>query len=328
MIGASEEDRQYRRGMVLGLTMAEIMLLLIFLLLLILAAKLVEERKFAETAAQERDRAVAAKTEAEKKLAALEPLLEEIRRTNPEAYDITKEYQKAKAEADEAKKQLTAAKSAMEVLEEVRKHNPEMTQEEAARELARLAEVGRGMEEQAADLLPAAEPEEAIAHLQKAALIGDQAMKSGKSPEELLAGASCQQDLDVCKSGNIDLTQKLAKKGGTLPSCWVNALTGETQYIFTAYLRNDGIYLEDNKVPGRETEQAALPIKGFSFGGAYSAGEFSAAGQPILKWSSQQDPACRFYVRVYDLTTNEKDRYVALKEKGVEQVFYINKVNK
>src|SRR4051812_25040938 len=120
MIGASEEDRQYRRGVVLGLTMAEIMLLLIFLLLLILAAKLVEERKFAEAAAQERDLAVVEKLEAEKKLASLEPLLEEIRRTNTKDYDITKEYQKVKEEAEEAKKQLAEAKSVMEILQEVK----------------------------------------------------------------------------------------------------------------------------------------------------------------------------------------------------------------
>jgi hypothetical protein len=123
MIGANEEDRQYRRGMVLGLTMAEIMLLLIFLLLHILAARLIEERKATQHFAEERDRAVAAKLEAEQRLATLQPLLDEMRRSNPKTYDITKEYTKAKQEAAAARKELAEAKSAMDVLEEMRKRN-------------------------------------------------------------------------------------------------------------------------------------------------------------------------------------------------------------
>jgi hypothetical protein len=315
--------------MVLGLTMAEIMLLLIFLLLLILAARLISEQKAARLAADARDRAVAAQHEAEEKLATLQPLLDEIRRSNPTVYDITKEYTKVKQEAEAAKKQVEEAKSAMELLEEVRKAHPEMSKEEAARELERLADVGRKIQEQATELMPSAEPEEAIKHLQMAATVGDQAMKSGKTPEDLVPSAQrCQKDLAVCKAGNSDLTQKLAQKGGTLPPCWYDALTGDTQYIFTTYLRDDGIYLKNNRVPGREVDQAALPISSFEFGRAYSAWEFTKAGRDIRQYSAKQDPECRFYVLVYDETGNDKQRYVELKEKGVEQIFYIKKVTR
>ncbi len=44
MIGSARDDKQFRRGVVLGLTMAEALLLLIFLLMLILGVRLKPRR--------------------------------------------------------------------------------------------------------------------------------------------------------------------------------------------------------------------------------------------------------------------------------------------
>src|SRR4051794_33548908 len=99
MIGAREEDRQYRRGMVLGLTMAEIMLLLIFLLLLILAAKLVFDQKKIEAAET-------ARIAAEKKLAFLDPILNQFKTGDPSTYNILQEWQKKQEEFAETERQL------------------------------------------------------------------------------------------------------------------------------------------------------------------------------------------------------------------------------
>jgi hypothetical protein len=296
MIGVREQDRQYRRGMVLGLTMAEIMLLLIFLLLLLLAAKLLADREAVKQALADRDRAVAAQVETAKQLADLQSTLDDFKRKNPEDYDILKEYQKAKTKLAETEKKLEKAESAMEILEPVQK--------------------------QAIEMSPGADPKEAIENLQAAAMVGHQALASGKSPDELIAGATCQKDLDQCKEGNVDMSKRLALKGGTLPSCWIDAMTGRPQYIFTATLRDDGIYLHDNKLTGREADQAKLPIAPLAFEHSYQSAEFVAAGQKLFQWSDAQDPACRFYVRLIDETANDKFLYKSLKEKGVEHIFF------
>jgi hypothetical protein len=105
-------------------------------------------------------------------------------------------------------------------------------------------------------------------------------------------------------------------------------LTGDTQCLFTAYLRYEGIYLEEINVPGREQDCAKLPLAPLAAGRLYSAAEFVADGQSIFRWSDKQEPACRFYVRAIDQTSNDdKDRYVRLKEKGVERVFYVKESN-
>lgn len=322
MIGVQEGDRQYRRGMVLGLTMAEIMLLLIFLLLLLLSAKLLSDRARIAEAERQRDEAVGAKIAAEEKYALLERKLGLEKLSEKAEIDIIDELRKAEKKAAETERKYEEAKSALELLEPVRKKNPAMTNEEAKAEVERLVKVAEQIERQASELSLGAGPREALDHFQKAAMVGDMALKSGKSPGELIAGATCQNDLQQCQASNVSIAQQLALKGGTLPSCWIDPKTLRPQYIFTAYLRDDGIYLHDNKVKDREAEQAALPIAPLAFGRAFQATEFVQAGQNLFRWSDARDPACRFYVRLLDETSNDKVLYKTLKEKGVERVFF------
>ena len=320
MIGSREADRQYQRGMVLGLTMAEIMLLLIFLLLLLLAAKLVADSELLAEAERQRDDAVAAQIDTEQKYAFLEPILSQLKLKEKSTYDILQEWQKKQDKFADAERQVAEAKSAMELLEPVKKDNPGITNEDAKKEIERLAAIGREMEQQAKAFMPAAEPEAAIDHLKKAAEVGDGIMKSGKSPEDLLASAaSCGKELKQCNANYSQLAT--ISTTGTKPSCWVDPETKKPQYIFTAYLKDDGIYLRDNKVPGREAEQAGLPIAPLQFESAYEPREFTSAGQPIYAWSDGRDPSCRFYVRIEDQTGGDKDRYKRLYN-GVSNVFY------
>lgn len=316
MLGVQEGDRQYRRGMVLGLTMAEIMLLLFFLLLLLLSAKLLDDRKLIAEAEKLRDEAVAAKLAAEEKFALLEKKLGPEKYHDKTIYEIVEEWQKAEKQADENQRKYEEAKSALEVLEPVRRDKPEMTNEEAVAEAKRLVETAQSVERQAAEMSPGANPKDALENYQEFAMLGQQA--KGADP----SGATCQTDLNQCQASNIDMSRKLALKGGTLPSCWIDGKTGRPQYIFDAELTDRGIILHDNRVANRETEQAALPIAPLAAERLYQSGEFVAAGQRLFQWSDSQDPACRFYVRLIDRTSNDKFIYKTLKEKGVERVFY------
>jgi len=314
MIGAREEDRQYRRGMVLGLTMAEIMLLLIFLLLLILAAKLVFDQKRV-------DEAVAARIAAEKTLAFLDPILHQFKTGDPSSYNILQEWQKKQEQFAETERQLKEAQSAMDVLEPL-KQEKKIDTPAAKAEATRLIKVAQTLERQAQEMAPGVSSEEAIERFQEAAMVGNQALQSGKSSQDLIAGATCQKNLQQCQTNNESLGQQLARAQGTLPSCWLDGMTGKTQFIFTAVLKDDGIYLYDNHVAGREADQAKLPIAPLVFDRAYQSADFVRAGQPIYQWSNTRDPACRFYVLLKDQTSNDKETYKMLKERGVEHVFF------
>ena len=319
MIGAKEDDRQYRRGVVLGLTMAEIMLLLIFLLLLILAVKLLEERKGATEL-------LARLKEAQKSAALFDELVRKISDGDPKKFDFAKEYQKILEENKGLKDERAESKSAMDLFEEFRREDPEMTTDEAAKELSRLAEIGRKVEKKAMDINPKIDQQAAVEKLLEAAEIGDVILKEGKSPRDLLVqAASCTSNLESCKASNIDLATKLAGKGGTLPSCWLDPMTGKIQYLFTAYLRSDGILLKSINTPDRDS--SALPLGNLGVDKVYSREGFVSAGQQILAWSEQQEPRCRFYVRAIDQTGTDKEKYVSLKEKGVEQIFYVFKTS-
>ncbi len=302
MTGAQEEDRQYRRGVVLGLTMAEIMLLLIFLLLLILAAKLVDDRREIARLVHEN----------EKKETALAP----FRGMDPENFKIFEEYQLVKKEKQKLEQEVAQNRPVLSVFEEIKAKYPDVTPQG----IQKLAELGRQTEDLLADFPTAAGQEESMELLAEAARIGREAMQDPAGETTLNA---CIAERDTCMAANENLSNLVAKNGGTLPSCWRDELTQDIQYIFTAYLRPDGILLEDTKIEGRD--RTTLPLGSLSSGTVYSRQEFVNAGQAIYDWSDRQDPACRFYVRAIDKTGSDKDLYVALKEKGVEQIFFVLK---
>jgi hypothetical protein len=91
-------------------------------------------------------------------------------------------------------------------------------------------------------------------------------------------------------------------KGTQFPPCWADEVTGKPEYIFDVSITSAGIVIRDNAIPHRAAEEAQLPIKGIDFGRTLSAASFTAETRPLLDWSSRQDPVCRFFVRLYDLT--------------------------
>ncbi len=96
--------------------------------------------------------------------------------------------------------------------------------------------------------------------------------------------------------------------------------TGKTEYIYDTRLKEDGIWVTDNHVAGKEKEQTSLSLGKFAFGRPMSQLEFVQAGIPLLQYSERN--SCRFYVRVFDDTgAQSKLRYKELL-KGVEGIFY------
>jgi hypothetical protein len=120
-----------------------------------------------------------------------------------------------------------------------------------------------------------------------------------------------------CKAQNTYLNKKL---GGVHPPCWADD-SGKVQYIYNIYLRDDGIWTKDNKIPSRAEEQSHLPLQNFKLNQSMQCNEFILAGRGLRKISDANN--CKYYVRIYDEThPHNKEHYKKLK-RSVEDVFFI-----
>ena len=315
MIGSARDDRQFRRGVVLGLTMAEALLLLIFLLMLILGVRLKAQATHLAELEKQRD-------EAQSTLVAMQPVLDKLAKS--QKFDITKDYVRMKQQLADANARLKDAQLSVDLVQQAASLAPEnATPEEATRALLNEAAIGRAALDAAQRFQPDLPPEKAVAALIDAATIGQALQRNGNNPEKLLAQAgACQADLKSCKNQTTYLNYRLnAKTGGfDLPPCWVDD-KGKIQYIFDASLTDGGIYVEDKAVPGREADQEKLPLSRARFDETISAAEFGTAFSPLLKWSN--DHGCRFYVKLYDeMREGDRAEYKALRG-AVEGYFRI-----
>jgi hypothetical protein len=291
MIGSARDDKQFRRGVVLGLTMAEALLLLIFLLLLILGVRLKTQSTVIAELEKQRD-------EAQSTLVAMQPVFDKLAKRDK--FDITKDYVRMQQQLADANARLKDAELSVDLVQQAASlAPPDATPEEATLALLNEAAIGREALDAARRFAPDLPPEDAVEALVNAATIG-QSLKDGGTPDELLAAAgACKADLQSCKNQTTYLNSRLnAKTGGfDLPPCWVDN-KGKIQYIFDASLSDAGIYVEDKAVSGREDDQEKLPLTHARYGEPLEPGEFSTAFSPLLKWSN--DHGCRFYVRLYD----------------------------
>lgn len=283
----SSDDRHYRRGVVLGLTMAEILLLLTFLLMLLLTAELGKQRD----QVREFERA---RNEALEELELLRPIAEAMRAAGVDQFDMTKEYVRIRQDLARAEERLRESEAAFELMEKAREQFPKE---------ASSAEI--------------------IERFRKAARIGQEIEKSGGDAAELVASAAtCKAELSSCQGQTAYLNRRLNEQigGFGLPPCWADS-AGRIQYIFDAHLTDTGIVLSDNKVAGREKDQAALPLQSIRLGIPSEQDAFGRSVRPLLDWSNEQQ--CRFYVRLYDrFETGGRERYKDLR-RAVEGYFYI-----
>jgi hypothetical protein len=336
VIDAARDDRQFRRGVVLGLTMAEILLLLIFLLMLLMVYKLKHERNLA----QENDSAVA-------QLRDLQPIIDDLRhRYRTTDFDITREYRTLAEERDTAveqleskgtefditkdyavvKEKLAQTEPGLPLLDDARKAAPEMPLENAVKKMLEDAKVGREIADLAQQMSPSAMKDQSIDAFKKAADIGHQLQLAGGDPNGLVAeSASCKRELQTCQGQTANLTRRLNSESGghDKKPCWAD-LTGNIEFIFDTRLRQDGVVVVDNRLPGRIDDQSKLPLNGVQFDVPLGKGSFSAAFAPLLRWSNDND--CRFYVNLIDETgESQKLLYKELRQ-TVEGSFYIRVV--
>lgn len=306
-----EQTDSYRRGLVLGLTMAEIAILIIFILLLALAALLARERTKRETA--ERDLA-AARAQAESLKDQVSVANEILGGQDIEVF--IRELVEARSEA------AKAAALAEDVAQKDRKIR------EWRRELAELRSQADSNSELLARTLKA---EEEVRQWREATSDGAETNTPGSVSEALdqlkvleplieesMGGdiAAVAEKISEIQSENTRLTGQVANmrrllkgagKGTEKPACWANP-EGKPEYIYDVALTSRGLIVREVDLPHRQEEKSRLPLDQVPLLSEISSTRFIAATRPLFEWSEAKD--CRFFVRVYDETgATEKEVY-------------------
>jgi hypothetical protein len=303
----SRQDRYYRRGLVLGFTMAEIMILILFAILMALGATIFSKDK------QMRDLAQAFGANAVESAR----LIQEIKHAFPNAQTIDEQFKEIRMaiqnskELETVKRELEKLRNELESYKELKTllEKAKNSKQSTAEEVAQDATLGREVKEFAQSQTPPISPNDV-----KSAL---QALNS--STDLVSKNNALAKENETLKGQLLNLTQRLGGRGTEYPPCWV-APNGKPDYIFDVALKSNGYIIRDRKLPHRQEEQALLPIQQITFDSEISVGTFSRQTEALLNWS--KDHNCRFFVRIYDLTgQQEKDNY-KLKERILQQSFY------
>lgn len=332
----AHENLSYRRGLVLGLTMAEIVVLIIFVLLLALAGLL-----------GNKERQLAALADDNKKLEDHVNQLIEVNGTLTELLPKSRKFDDLFQELTLTRKRLNQQAEHIAVLEEKAVRDepvvravdtapvPGDTTERKAIELVTRAKITRaalaaaGMDTErpiTSEMVP-----EANKRLAEMAAARD-AMEAGGSVLEKTMSelqetkkslARAEVDLQLARSGSEQYSTHVSTLKGQLanikarlegngrgterPACWATE-AGKPEYIFDMVLTSTGIVVRDNALPPRRGEQRALPISSIMFGREISLTQFRQTTQALFDWSQAND--CRFFVRTFDSTgPTEKATY-------------------
>ena len=320
MPSVTHQEDAYKRGVVLGLTMAEIVLLILFTLLLVLAALV---------AAKERERT------------GLMQQLEAVRRdfvtladrrvADPDAF-----FRELVLAEDRARETAQLRERLAEAGRETRELREALEREKAARATAEASagivkrygnaapEVLKAFEESG---LMTAASEDRRQFVEAIRGLGAIARQSGRPPDEMVrrvvAEAPARERENQRLRGelrNIDDRLKRMGLGTEKPSCWADPDTGKVEYIFDIRLTGRGLVIRDRASPQRAEDRKQLPIAAIPFETELSQRAFLAATEPLFAWGEKEN--CRFFVRAFDGTgATEKGLYKALM-RTVEGHFY------
>jgi hypothetical protein len=298
------DKKSYRRGVVLGFTVAEIILLVLFALLLALAAVLIKGR-----GAMER------------------------------AYATNERFGSAIAALDRQDK-VTFSKNIDTALGEQIDYDKKVKELEKKMMKQSLPDdVYAELQAQKLDLSTKDGKERFLDMLISALYAQKEAQKNGNTAKENIeaackAGAEMQKVLgkdkkpgDILNSIKDSKAQaehwkdQAAKCGlaGILPPCYRETNEEQIPYIYDARIKPEGIQLLDT-VPEKYKTRFNSDFKNPPpTNKVLSEQEFRSMTYQFLEFGRKNE--CRFYVRVFDDLANDKDRFKALL-KAVENNFY------
>lgn len=302
---AAGDRRAYRRGLVVGLTLAEVFLLVLFCLLLVWMIATRETHVLASAVQSLHSRL--AELEAER--SAL------LGVTSPNRFDeLFRELVVARQRLEQQASRLQALEERARIIDTVA-HDAGI---EATSPDALSAEVRSRLE--IANALLAVARESSLGKTDRQAL------------EKTLAGLlELRQRLSAEGLGdahvatlagrlrNAERRLQEVTRGTEWPACWADP-SGKPEYIFDISLNSPSISIHDNALPHRRSEQATLPLSSIAFETDLSPAAFRSRTAALFEWSRRAN--CRFFVRLHDMTAvHEKDIYKT-RVRNVGEHFY------
>jgi hypothetical protein len=307
-----EQKAAYRKGLVLGFTMAEITLMLLFCLLLASTLLVDDKVKQLEVANKQLE-------DNKKDLV----LVEQFKVKFGEQGKIDDLFTELRL----VKESNTALK------EELESHKREQAEFAVLRE---YVEENKAEGKDAKSIIQEVQRDKELAGRVQAAMTS--ANFKPESPEQveaiMRAGLAQSADFTKCKETEIEKDRLVGQlknaqrtlerygqgKGTEKPACWADPVTGKPEYIFKVELTSGGLIIHDQKLPQRVEDQAILPIGGITFDGEIPPEMFRAQTAGLASWSKERE--CRFFVMVKDLTLpTEKDAYKKML-RTLEEHFY------
>jgi hypothetical protein len=291
------DEREHRRGLVLGLTLAEVLILLLFLLLLALGARLAKLHKEA--------------SDAQASLAGLQPLLEEVRRRAKDGSPNLEELVAKLLRLQELERTIAALRTKASALDAL---GPDPL---------RKAQEYDALMKSAANINPNDPPavlKQALDLLEKHGV--EQLSQLSSANEELR-----QRNTALAGEGERQRRQietMIGKgKGTTHPSCWQDG-DGQPQYIFDVTIRDTSLVVVD-ATEGRANDPAWKLVEPFARDAEIPAQTFQSATRKMFDWSKGQN--CRFFAIIRDGTgPTSKEPYKRMRTL-VEGHFYPKLVN-
>ena len=206
-----------------------------------------------------------------------------------------------------------------------------------------LTEVNRELAAENRELEEATwEVEDRVERLERFAGLREDAAEAGVSTEERLLeererllhetermrdeAERMRTEAERLDRENRDLRAQVANLVGRAgtgmdhPPCWADP-DGRIEYAFEATLHTSRVDLRPVWPPHRDRDARQIPGMATAAGQGLSYPELGRRALPILRWSQQQEPSCRHFVRVLDRVDGGKD---AFKEGllTVERYFY------
>ncbi len=318
-----EQWRSYRRGLVLGLTLAEALLLLLFSLILAVGFVLFQ----IDTKAEERTKSLA---QCEKSLseeifatALVAKLIEKgfvnkestiddnfqhlVLRTE-ESEQLRKEYPDLERDISALKELNEVAKRAGVVPKDATVQTTVQTIEaiigklsEVRKKASRYEQLIKGAREYLS--IPTESEEQIEVNIERALIAANRLAASGGESAEGIQKCEAQQAAHLSRIRTLEAQvlymQEAGKglgRGWSYPPCWINPTTKKPDYIFRTELTEAGIVVSDITPSHQRAELEKLPISEIPLSIPLSAEEFQRRSAPLFRWSQEHN--CRHFVVV------------------------------
>lgn len=294
----AKESKNYRRGLILGFTIAEIVLLVLFALLMALAQRLISGKKEVLQATALNSRfmeAVASMDDPsfQKKLNAA--IQQEI------------DYQKR---LEDAVSKISAQSLPDDVYAEIKSQKIDLNTKEGKQRFLDLVSTALEAEREAAK-----SGGTTASNVAAACRAGSEFKKvlGDKDPSELI---NTTKDA-VARAEHYKSEAAKCGLSGNLPACFRGA-NDPIPYLYEVRIKPEGLQLKLT-LPNQYVERFNSNFTNSPDNAVLSVSDFRAQAKQFLDWGDRNQ--CRFYVTVYDDLPNDKERFKSML-KTVEGYFY------